>query len=70
MKVLCINVDKNDFFGLTKNKWYEVEIGHESKHYYKLFCDIGYYNNFHKSNFLTEKEYRKLKLLKINESRR
>lgn len=68
MKVLCINNNPYYHSMLTIGKWYEVDaVVGES---YKLLCDVNWYDYIHKSYFITEKENRKLKLDKINDSRR
>jgi len=65
-KVLYVKYDDGYFFHLTIDKWYEIM--EENENFYKIFCDMEFSYYFNKKLFLTEKEQRKLKLEKLNES--
>lgn len=67
MRVLCIKSHNN--FLVSVGEWYEVE--EERKDGYMIHIDAANHTfNFYKHLFVTEKELRKLKLDKINDSRR
>jgi hypothetical protein len=71
IKVICIN--KNDVnnpifpYSLTVGKVYYVEVVHYSGMRYKLINDRGLYANYNSNLFMSLKEYRKKKLLRLNE---
>jgi hypothetical protein len=68
MKIHCIKKEEHHFFELTIDEWYECNEEDEN-FYWIVNNDCGYEECYPKSLFLTEKEERKLKLKKINESR-
>lgn len=79
MKVLCVGKLRTEYHwsvatkwlcdNLTINKWYDI-IKEENSSYI-VFDDKGITRSFYKHDnlFITHKEYRKLKLKKINDSR-
>jgi hypothetical protein len=64
MKVLCINKEPNDFFTLTIDKWYDAT---DQDSYYVIYCDLNFNNKYNKKHFLTLKQIRKQKLLKLKQ---
>lgn len=68
MKVVCIN-NKNEFgfvtYCITPGKSYDCWI--YNKYYYYLKNDIGNDNIYYKHLFVSIKEYRKQKLIKIGD---
>jgi len=64
-RVLCIKYEFDEFFELTIDDWYDIVS--EDDEFYYLFSDINFPRYYAKKNFLTESQYRKLKLEKINE---
>lgn len=69
-KVICINSDHSGK-ELTKGNFYIIEkIYHlEGKEMCDVICDQGYVSDFFLNRFLTIKEYRKLKLKKLENER-
>jgi hypothetical protein len=63
-KMVCIN---NKNVTLTKGKIYEILYSRDS--YFYIINDKGEVKNYLPAMFITIKQYRKLKLEKINESR-
>lgn len=64
-KVLCVNkIDNSNF--ITIGKFYNVFYEYNS--HYEIINDLDYRQLYQKSLFLTEKQIRKQKLLKIQKN--
>jgi hypothetical protein len=70
MKVVCVNADY--CINITLYKTYDAEISYTGgiiySDYWRVCNDVEYRGVYPKSRFIPLKEYRKMKIKKLNES--